>query len=856
MSSPPALPLSASTSSILPLSPPQAPPQKKSQGHDIIALISGGKDSFLALLHCIYLNHRVVALANLGPAPPNVAAGTTTSTTFTTSLPPPSDSTSDLNSHMYQTAGHAVVPLYAAALQIPLYRHPIRGSVVDSRKEYVAPSAPSRRMNQVAAVAAAAAVAEEEGKALNEEDPNWREDGEKDDEDQDETESLLPLLQHIKSVHPTATALCSGAIFSTYQRTRLESVALRVNLQPLAPLWQYPCLPILPAPSVSDPAPPCRRDGEVGMLRDIAAVGLEARIVKVASGGLDAGILWADLQDEGTRERVRKGVGRFGGSVVGEGGEFETLVLDGPADVWKGGRIEIDEEQRWVLSGEGGEACMGFGVGKVVGRKIGDRDDSRRGWTERLAVPALWDSGFETLVGRIGQIMEEACTEIDDYTVPAPRPDWTSGTTVQGTDCILLFSNLTAIHAGSSAAAQMAAVGAHLRSLLAPYHLAPPATLFVTLLLRSMADFPAVNAVYGALFRAPLPPARVTVACGDALPAGVQVMASFAVGRRDGPDARQGLHVQSRSYWAPANIGPYSQAVEMRTRPGAGPCAGPHEPALVFVAGQIPLVPSTMEPLAGEGDGHGFRQQVCFALQHLWRIGRERGVMWWMGGVAYLVGDGVEGAARAMAAWLAWRMVHERGFQSGINEEEEAADEWDVWDRTYGGKGSFAVTDKTTCLPDWERITSGGMTDAADDMMPGFFAVQVDELPRGCSVEWQAMGVKHGTVATRAWAANGYHIQSCMIPNSGTTVSYVDIPHLPSGLSLPNDLSQVIDSVCKAVVADGDGHQAHASLITVYTPHVNAVQRFHAQVVSCRAVWGRRGVELAAGVVIQSEARE
>ena len=41
----------------------------------VIALISGGKDSFFSLLHCIQNGHKVVALGNLYPAAEKPASG-------------------------------------------------------------------------------------------------------------------------------------------------------------------------------------------------------------------------------------------------------------------------------------------------------------------------------------------------------------------------------------------------------------------------------------------------------------------------------------------------------------------------------------------------------------------------------------------------------------------------------------------------------------------------------------------------------------------------------------------------------------------------------------------------------------
>jgi diphthine-ammonia ligase len=81
---------------------------------------------------------------------------------------------------------------------------------------------------------------------------------------------------------------------------------------------------------------------------------------------------------------------------------------------------------------------------------------------------------------------------------------------------------------------------------------------FITLLISSMDLFPAVNAVYKTYFGSS-PPARACVAAS--LPRGrrLTLEAIAYVGSRS--KDRHALHVQGLSYWAPANIGPYSQAV-------------------------------------------------------------------------------------------------------------------------------------------------------------------------------------------------------------------------------------------------------------------------------------------------------
>lgn len=82
----------------------------------------------------------------------------------------------------------------------------------------------------------------------------------------------------------------------------------------------------------------------------------------------------------------------------------------------------------------------------------------------------------------------------------------------------------------------------------------------INLFLRSMSDFPAVNKVYSTFFGSS-PPTRACVATH--LPDHVRLMIDAIAQRPDKTKTRKALHVQGLSYWAPANIGPYSQAIEV-----------------------------------------------------------------------------------------------------------------------------------------------------------------------------------------------------------------------------------------------------------------------------------------------------
>nr|XP_005300026.1 diphthine--ammonia ligase isoform X3 [Chrysemys picta bellii] len=141
----------------------------------VVALISGGKDSCYNMMQCVAAGHQIVALANLRPAENT-------------------EGTDELDSYMYQTVGHHAIDLYAEAMDLPLYRHTIKGTSVDTGRVYT----------------------KCEG---------------------DEVEDLYHLLKLVKDKEGVE-GVSVGAILSDYQRVRVEDVCKRLNLQPLAYLWR------------------------------------------------------------------------------------------------------------------------------------------------------------------------------------------------------------------------------------------------------------------------------------------------------------------------------------------------------------------------------------------------------------------------------------------------------------------------------------------------------------------------------------------------------------------------------------------------------------------------------------------
>ncbi|RMD44312.1 hypothetical protein DV735_g914, partial [Chaetothyriales sp. CBS 134920] len=578
---------------------------------NVIALISGGKDSLYSILHCIQNGHKVVALANLRPPPERVQE---------------EEETGELDSMMYQTVGHQVIPLYAEALGLPLYRRVTKGTAVQTGQDY-----------------------------------DTREGAGADDGIEDEIEDLFALLQEVKKDQPTANALCSGAILSTYQRTRVESVALRLGLTPLAYLWQYPLLP----PPQDGSGHDIRPDSLTGLLDDMAAAMCDARIIKTASAGIPERMLWSNVADSRARTQLVSRMARFypdqeAGlrcAVLGEGGEYETLAVCGPPAVWKK-KIEIDPDQIKTIS-EAGGACYAI-LPPATLSPNGDVDAATTG--DLVRRPGMFDAQFRHLLDtdrpQAPLLTDLAGAGMQQQEQPAVlleplAPLGGASMLTHGTHVVL--ANETAPDAGDDAASQIEGIYANLKRKLEAQSgsdsscaLTMSNAIFCLLLLSNMDDFAAVNAVYARMFPRgqPNPPARVTIAVNN-LPPKARVSLSVIVDARDRA-RRRALHVQSRSYWAPANIGPYSQAVNEGLHTSAVPLSPtrrqqqqqqrrPWSAELIHLAGQIPLVARTMQlPPSSQS----FHFHAVLGLQHLWRVGQEREVDMWPWGVAFLTHGG------------------------------------------------------------------------------------------------------------------------------------------------------------------------------------------------------------------------
>lgn len=542
----------------------------------------------------------------------------------------------------------------------------------------------------------------------------------------DEVEDLLALVAFAKQEFPEIQAICSGAIASDYQRIRVESVCARLGLVSLAYLWHEPQSRLLDA---------------------MVAEGVRAVLIKVAAQGLKPKMhLGQDLA--ALRPHLWSLRASFGSNPCGEGGEYETLVLDCP--LFRFASIVLDETEVFVPSNDA-VCAVGIlriarhhlepkdGVGEVpAGRVIEVPDNVRLPAPPTQAAPAPSCPG-DVFEGGVVQC------RVSESPEGAHVSCWARGTRE---------------HAGSSSVtATCRALGACLRQIeseaLRELGLSWADCVFVRLYLRDLTHFASANQVY--IQQVPLhePPARACVElpdeddCGDAVTlVRLEVIAVRpSVSSPQATDLRT-LHVQSISRWAPSCIGPYAQAK------GLGP--------LTLYSGVIPLDPPSMTVVgAGAAKDDAPRLQCERALLSAQRVAVAMGACLMRSALAFTVycvdrspsGPVISAAAESLQQVLLGRMhawdplaiindptsIEARG---GENESDDEADFLGVHRRM--GWVSAARD------PAWDREfldppeSQGAVPDlgSARVWTPLVLYVGLPALPRACLVEVEPIAVQ------------------------------------------------------------------------------------------------------------------
>jgi predicted ATP pyrophosphatase (TIGR00289 family) len=100
----------------------------------------------------------------------------------------------------------------------------------------------------------------------------------------------------------------SGAIASNYQKTRIEKLCKELDLKCIAPLWH---------------------ENPLDLLTEVVDLRFDVIITGVYAYGFSRKWLGKKI-DEATIKALMNLNRQYGVSLVGEGGEYETLVLDAP----------------------------------------------------------------------------------------------------------------------------------------------------------------------------------------------------------------------------------------------------------------------------------------------------------------------------------------------------------------------------------------------------------------------------------------------------------------------------------------------------------------------------------------------
>ena len=127
----------------------------------------------------------------------------------------------------------------------------------------------------------------------------------------------------LKSMILDLDGVVTGAVQSNYQKSRIDAICDRLGIKSLAPLWQ------------KDP---------VQTLRDMINDGFEIIITAVAAPPLDETWLGRKIDSDCIYDLIRLNK-QYGIHILGEGGEYESLVLDCP--MFSKRMKMLDAEKMW-----------------------------------------------------------------------------------------------------------------------------------------------------------------------------------------------------------------------------------------------------------------------------------------------------------------------------------------------------------------------------------------------------------------------------------------------------------------------------------------------------------------------------
>ena len=123
---------------------------------------------------------------------------------------------------------------------------------------------------------------------------------------EEELEDLKAAFIDLKNLG--IEAIYTGALYSVYQKSRIEKLGQEVGLKIISPYWHV---------------------DELQYMRKIVSLGFKIIICGVAAWGLDESWLGRVI-DDGVIDELVELNEKYGVDIAFEGGEAETLAIDGP----------------------------------------------------------------------------------------------------------------------------------------------------------------------------------------------------------------------------------------------------------------------------------------------------------------------------------------------------------------------------------------------------------------------------------------------------------------------------------------------------------------------------------------------
>lgn len=140
---------------------------------------------------------------------------------------------------------------------------------------------------------------------------------------EEELKDLKRAFENLKSLG--IEAIYTGALYSVYQKSRIEKLGSQVGLKIISPFWHV---------------------DELEYMRYIVSLGFKIIICGVAAWGLDESWLGRVIDDKTIDELVELNE-KYHLNIAFEGGEAETLAIDGP--IFKKQIKILKDKKNWHL---------------------------------------------------------------------------------------------------------------------------------------------------------------------------------------------------------------------------------------------------------------------------------------------------------------------------------------------------------------------------------------------------------------------------------------------------------------------------------------------------------------------------